>query len=73
MSATTVLPSNLVSVGGGCFYNCKALKTVNVDADNLTIADRAFYSCESLETINSANPLQLSSDIRKLGMEFVMR
>lgn len=64
------LPSNLVSVGGGCFYNCKALKTVNVDADNLTIADRAFYSCESLETINSANPLQLSSDIRKLGMEF---
>lgn len=65
------LPSNLVSVGGGCFYNCKALKTVNVYADNLTIADRAFYSCESLETINSANPLQLSSDIRKLGMEFV--
>lgn len=65
------LPSNLVSVGGGCFYNCKALKTVNVCADNLTIADRAFYSCESLETINSANPLQLSSDIRKLGMEFV--
>lgn len=64
------LPSNLVSVGGGCFYNCKALKTVNVDADNLTIADRAFYSCESLETINSANPLQLSSDISKLGMEF---
>ena len=65
------LPSNLVSVGGGCFYNCKALTTVNVYADNLTIADRAFYSCESLETINSANPLQLSSDIRKLGMEFV--
>ena len=64
------LPSNLVSVGGGCFYNCKALTTVNVDADNLTIADRAFYSCESLETINSANPLQLSSDISKLGMEF---
>ena len=65
------LPSNLVSVGGGCFYNCKALTTVNVYADNLTIADRAFYSCESLETINSANPLQLSSDISKLGMEFV--
>lgn len=65
------LPSNLVSVGGGCFYNCKALTTVNVDADNLTIADRAFYSCESLETINSANPLQLSSDISKLGMDFV--
>ena len=64
------LPSNLVSVGGGCFYNCKALTTVNVYADNLTIADRAFYSCESLETINSANPLQLSSDISKLGMEF---
>lgn len=64
------LPSNLVSVGGGCFYNCKALTTVNVCADNLTIADRAFYSCESLETIHSANPLQLSSDISKLGMEF---
>lgn len=64
------LPSNLVSVGGGCFYNCKALTKVNVCADNLTIADRAFYSCESLETINSANPLQLSSDISKLGMEF---
>lgn len=64
------LPSNLVSVGGGCFYNCKALTMVNVCADNLTIADRAFYSCESLETINSANPLQLSSDISKLGMEF---
>lgn len=65
------LPSEVEEIGDYAFRLCKALKTVNVCADNLTIADRAFYSCESLETINSANPLQLSSDIRKLGMEFV--
>lgn len=68
---SVVLPASLGSIGEYGFLGCKALTTVNVYADNLTIADRAFYSCESLETINSANPLQLSSDISKLGMEFV--
>lgn len=67
---SVTMPATVTSIGAYAFNGFKALTTVNVCADNLTIADRAFYSCESFETINSANPLQLSSDISKLGMEF---
>lgn len=43
--------SGLGIIGIGAFYNCTALKTINLPPELLTIGDLAFCSCKSLAEI----------------------
>lgn len=48
------LPQNITTIESKTFYNCTALKTINLDYAN-TIKESAFYFCSSLENINMPN------------------
>ena len=48
------LPTSLTTLGGGVFYNCKSL--TSIDISNVTsLGDSVFMNCESLQSFGSLN------------------
>lgn len=48
---TVAIPSNITSIGGSAFYNCKSLTSITIPSSVTSIGYDAFHGCTSLTAI----------------------
>ena len=58
---TIILPSTVVSVGEGAFYNCNFLNSISLP-NVVSVGERAFYNCNFLNSISLPNAVSVGNE-----------
>lgn len=61
----TIIPSDVTSIEGSAFYDCKGLNSLTIPSSVTSIGERAFKDCSNLTAISceTVNPPTLGSEV----------